>query len=162
MTEAAFSLDREANIRNGIDATGRKWGIKSVRGSGMCYARPIPDREDAVIPKLIAGNWTKQSLLAPRIELYCKRSWDEADRIKLKNSRPKPVVVPDPTEQPEDVISEAAMLEAAEAEGTATPEEAVEALIEDPITSIQAQIDADNAEFEARNAARAAELAQDS
>lgn len=83
----AFDLDRDTNISNNIDATGKKWNIYTERGRHLFFTRPDPDRADAVIPKDLQGRWTKRMLLDEAIRLYVRRSWDHADEIKAKNER---------------------------------------------------------------------------
>jgi hypothetical protein len=82
-----YNLDRENNIQASVDALGKKWEIHYNKQTGLCYARPNPDRSDAQIPKDLEGLWTKPSLLAPRIKKYVTDTWDHADRIKQENER---------------------------------------------------------------------------
>ena len=84
-----FNLDRETNLKARIDPTGRKWEVHGKRGSALYYARPNPDREDAVIPKLFAGDWTKPGLLLEKIDLYLERAWDTSDKAVAKTARLK-------------------------------------------------------------------------
>jgi len=86
-----FNLDRETNVENNIDSTGKKWEIKLQRGSSLCFARPNPDREDARIPKELEGRWTKPSLLRERIKEYVNKSWDIADAANIKAERKREV-----------------------------------------------------------------------
>jgi hypothetical protein len=85
-----FSLDRQQNIANNIDASGKKWEVLHKRGTAMYLARPVPDRKDAVIPARFAGFWTKAQLCQDQITMYCEQSWNEADRIAAKNRRTAP------------------------------------------------------------------------
>jgi hypothetical protein len=75
------------NPRTGLDATGKKWNIYTERGRHLFFARPEPDRADAVIPKDLAGRWTKRMLLDSAIKLHVRRSWDHADEVRIKNER---------------------------------------------------------------------------
>ena len=83
----AFNLDRETNIENNIDATGKKWVIQTERGRHLFFVRPDPDRADAVIPDLLQGKWTKRMYLQDAIDTYIKRSWEHADAVAQKNER---------------------------------------------------------------------------
>jgi hypothetical protein len=74
-----FNLDREVSIEKNVDALGKKWVIHINRQNGLCYARPEPDRSDAVIPKQMKGLWTKPALLETRIKAYLKATWDKAE-----------------------------------------------------------------------------------
>jgi hypothetical protein len=74
-----FNLDREISINNSVDATGKKWMIHMNKHNGLCFARPEPDRTDAVIPKDLEGVWTKPSMLQTRIEAYLNQTWDKAE-----------------------------------------------------------------------------------
>ena len=87
MSEETFNLDRETQIEANVDAFSRQWKIHSNRGTGLCYVRPNPDREDAVIPKEMGGLWTKPSLLTPKIKDYITKTWDEADLANKKAER---------------------------------------------------------------------------
>ena len=87
MTEEVFDLDREQNIEALVDSFGKQWKIVANKQTGLCYARPNPDREDAEIPKLLEGLWTKASLLKPLIVQYVTSTWDAADLAKTKLER---------------------------------------------------------------------------
>jgi len=87
MTEERFNLDRETNIEKNVDAAGKKWEIFQTRGHPMYFARPNPDRTDAIIPELISGQWTNRQLLQDKIDLYLKRNWDESELVAKKNAR---------------------------------------------------------------------------
>jgi hypothetical protein len=89
MTEAAqkFDLDRDTNIKNDIDAQGKKWEVKRDRGRALYLARPNPDHERAVIPKQMEGLWTKIDLLRDQIKKYVVESWNHADAVAQKNER---------------------------------------------------------------------------
>jgi hypothetical protein len=80
-----FSLDRQQNIANNIDASGKKWEVLHKRGTAMYLARPVPDRKDAQIPARFAGFWTKAQLCQDQIRMHCEQSFQEADRIAAKN-----------------------------------------------------------------------------
>ena len=82
-----FNLDREVSIDKLVDAQGRKWKIHANRQNGLCYARPEPDRVDAVIPEEMKGLWTKPSLLKARLDKYLSDSWDKADAANAAAER---------------------------------------------------------------------------
>ena len=82
-----FDLDRDTNIKNRIDATGKKWVIYKDRGTHLLYAKPEPGRSDSVIPKCMQGAWTKRFLLEDRIDQHVKESWDKADELTKKTER---------------------------------------------------------------------------
>lgn len=82
-----FNLDRVQNIEHNVDANGRKWKIHFNRGTSLCKVRPEPDREDAVIPDNMSGNWTKPSLLQEQITKYVTATWDKADDADIKAER---------------------------------------------------------------------------
>lgn len=82
-----FDLDRDTNIANNIDATGKKWTIHTERGRHLFYTRPEPDRADAVIPDSLRGCWTKKMLLDDAIRTHVIRSWDHADEVRIRNER---------------------------------------------------------------------------
>lgn len=83
----SFDLDRDTNIAQNIDATGKKWNIYTERGRHLFFARPEPDRADAVIPKDLEGRWTKRMLLDEAIKLHVRKSWDHADEVRVRNER---------------------------------------------------------------------------
>lgn len=85
--EEKFDLDRETNIANNIDANGKKWRIKRSKQTGMFWAEPLPYRSDYVCPKEFPGMWTKPDTLQERITLYVTRTWDMADKKKVKEER---------------------------------------------------------------------------
>jgi len=82
-----FDLDRDTNIKNNIDATGKKWIIEKDRTNHLLYARPEGGRADSVIPEVLAGAWTKSMLLNDQIKMHVKASWDKADAQRIKNER---------------------------------------------------------------------------
>ena len=86
MTEK-FDLDRQTNEANSIDSNGKKWEIKQSRGRALYFARPNPDREDAVIPRKMRGLWTKVELLKKEIDKYISASWDQAEAATQKQAR---------------------------------------------------------------------------
>jgi len=85
--QPTFDLNRENNIDSLVDATGKKWNIHVNKQNGLCKARPEPDREDAVIPNEFAGQWTKPSLLKPKIREYVTKTWDQAADADKKAER---------------------------------------------------------------------------
>ena len=87
MSDERFNLDRETNIEKNIDAAGKKWEIFQTRGHPMYFARPNPDRTDAIIPQLLEGQWTNRQLLQEKIDLYLERNWDESELTQKKNAR---------------------------------------------------------------------------
>lgn len=91
MSEAMETIDRETNIKESIDATGKRWKIFTDRQTGLAFTRPEPDRKDAIIPTLLEGRFTKIPLLQNALDRYLKLSWDEADAQRLKNARSNPV-----------------------------------------------------------------------
>ncbi len=82
-----YNLDRATREAENIDALGKKWVIKIKRESGLCYARPEPDREDAQIPKAMGGLWTKPALLMEQIQKYVVTTWDNAEQKAQENER---------------------------------------------------------------------------
>lgn len=86
-----FNLDRKVSMDNRVDATGKKWMIHINRATGLSYARPEPDRSDAVIPKEFSGMWTKPQMLEERIKIYLDKSWDQAELAQQKAERKKNV-----------------------------------------------------------------------
>ena len=146
-----FKLDRETNIKGRVDAMGRKWVIHRKRETGLCYIRPVPDREDAVIPDLMEGLWTTPDLLNDRLDRYLKLNWDEAERKSAQSARtaayakehPEAVLVPIdaiPT-TPERYAAEQL-----ENEGGATvPDVAADMTSAEKEAVIQRAVDAENA-----------------
>jgi hypothetical protein len=86
MTEV-YNLDRETNIKNNVDALGKKWEVHQERGRALYHARPNPDRSDAVIPKNMQGSWTKVELLQAEILKYLHQTWNKAEQVKAKNDK---------------------------------------------------------------------------
>jgi hypothetical protein len=82
-----FNIDRHVSIQNGVDATGKRWEIKSTRGSSLVIVRPSPDRADAVIPSNMAGQWTTRAKLQEEIDNYLTASWDKADAANARAER---------------------------------------------------------------------------
>jgi len=87
MPNQEFSLDREMNIQNNVDATGKKWVVHTERGRHLFYVRPEGGREDSVIPPKLQGMWTKRLYIDAALKQYLKDSWDHADEITRKNER---------------------------------------------------------------------------
>jgi len=87
MPNQEFSLDREMNIQNNVDATGKKWVIHTERGRHLFYTLPEGARSDAVIPDRLKGMFTKRMYLLDEIQRHVHDSWEHADAIKLKNER---------------------------------------------------------------------------
>lgn len=82
-----FDLDRDTNIKNNIDATGKKWIMVKDRTNHMLHARPEGGRADSVIPEELQGAWTKQMLLKEQIDLFVRKTWDKADEAKVRKER---------------------------------------------------------------------------
>lgn len=83
-----FNLDRKISIENNVDAEGKKWELhSSKKHPGLVWARPNPDRTDAIIPKLFYGMWTSKERLQKQIEQHLAASWNKAeaaaDRARL-------------------------------------------------------------------------------
>ena len=145
-----FNLDRETNIKGRVDAMGRKWVIHRKRETGLCYIRPVPDREDAVIPDLMEGLWTTPDLLNERLDRYLKLNWDEAERKSAQSARtaayakehPEAVLVSDAY----GPVTGVAGVEQMENEGAPIPpepEKMFDILAHEE--NIQAAVDAENA-----------------
>lgn len=82
-------IDREESIKHNIDCFGRKWVItKKPFTPSLVVCRPEVDREDAVIPKQMIGDWTSRIRLQEQLNIYLKQSWDKADAA-LKQSAAK-------------------------------------------------------------------------
>ena len=76
--EETLTIDPQESIKNNVDALGKTWKVYYGRGSGLCFARPDPDRTDAVIPDNMKGRWTKPSLLQEQITKYVTETWEKA------------------------------------------------------------------------------------
>ena len=87
MPNEEFSLDREMNIENNVDATGKKWNVHTERGRHLFYTLPENARPDAVIPDRLQGKFTKRMYLESEIKKYVQDTWDHADRVAQKNER---------------------------------------------------------------------------
>ena len=87
MSEAVFNLDREMQVKNNVDAFGKKWEIKQKRGSALYFAVPNPYRSDFVCPKYMVGLWTKVELLQEQIRKHVDESWDKSDKAKAEADR---------------------------------------------------------------------------
>lgn len=85
--EQPLTIDPQENIKNNTDALGKKWNILYARGSGLCFTRPDPDREDAVIPERMQGRWTKPSLLQEEITRYVSDTWAKAAKVDQAQER---------------------------------------------------------------------------
>lgn len=85
--EEKFDLNRTQNIQALVDAFGKQWVVVVNKQNGLCHARPNPDREDAVIPDSISGQWTKPDLLVPKLRSYVTKTWDMADAKQKKMER---------------------------------------------------------------------------
>ncbi len=144
-----FNLDREQNLKERIDPTGRKWEVHTKRGSSLYHARPNPDRDDAVIPSLFYGEWTKAELLLEKIDLYLTRAWDKSDAAAEDARRVK------------EAAKEQAKIKAAEDKAAAAlgcadevPVPAVDMTADEKEAVIQRAIDADNAQFASTSEAK--------
>ena len=84
-----FNLDRQMNIENNIDPTGKKWEIFQIKGSALFEARPNPYREDIVIPDEFTGRWTKPTILQDKINLFLNRMWNKAEEAQKKTAANK-------------------------------------------------------------------------
>lgn len=84
-----FNPDRTYNVKNNIDPSGREWKIHKMRQQGLYYARPHPDREDAVLPKILEGRFTKSELCQRAINTYLSQSWDKSELAQVKSIRAK-------------------------------------------------------------------------
>lgn len=94
MPEAqTFNLDRKVNIENDVDALGKKWEVHKQRGRALFIVRPNPDREDAVIPKTLSGEWTQEHILRENILTYVTSTWDQADLADVKAERKRQVAL---------------------------------------------------------------------
>ncbi len=79
--------DRQFQTVPNTDATGKDWVIFRQRGTALYFVRPDPDREDAVIPDLVTGRFTKVELAQSAIERYLELNWAEAAKAKSKTMR---------------------------------------------------------------------------
>lgn len=83
-----FDLDRVTNIENNIDAFGKKWEIvRRNRATALLVAKPIPFRTDFVCPEEFQGDWTSFDTLQEQVKIYVVRTWDQADKAKVKAER---------------------------------------------------------------------------
>jgi hypothetical protein len=82
-----YNLEREQNIENNIDPTGKKWEIYHIKGSSLYEARPIPYNAQTTIPDEFIGRWTKHTLLTEQIKLFLNRVWDAAELKTRKLER---------------------------------------------------------------------------
>ncbi len=88
MANTEFSLDRELNIENNVDAEGRKWEIKKKPHSAMYFAVAVNARSDLAVPEIIKGIWTKPDLLQSKIKMWVTKTWDKAAEAD-KKAEPK-------------------------------------------------------------------------
>lgn len=82
-----YNLERQQNLENSIDPTGKKWTIVHIKGTALYEARPEPYRSDIVTPGEFEGRWTKPSLLQDQISLFLNRAWDKAEAVAQKMER---------------------------------------------------------------------------
>lgn len=82
-----FDINREVSIERNVDAEGKRWVIHANRSNGLCYIRPDPDRENAMIPTKMQGLFTKPTLAQAEISKYLKESWDKAEAAMAKNKQ---------------------------------------------------------------------------
>jgi hypothetical protein len=89
-----FDLNRETNISNNIDATGKKWEItRHNRANALLVARPIPFRSDFQCPASFAGKWTSYDKLQELVQQHVVQTWDQADKATAKAERAKQVLL---------------------------------------------------------------------
>lgn len=84
---STYNLERQTNIENNIDPTGKKWEIFSIKGSSLYEARPNPYNPQTTIPDEFQGRWTKHTKLQEQINLFLNRSWDKAEEVARKMER---------------------------------------------------------------------------
>lgn len=84
MSEQAFNLDRDTNLKNNIDAFGKKWSIFSPKSSALMVAISEPKSKP---PQLMQGQWTSKDLLMSRIRQHVKESWAQADLADVRAER---------------------------------------------------------------------------
>jgi len=82
-----FDINREVSVERNVDAEGKRWVVHANRSNGLCYIRPDPDRENAMIPKGMQGLFTKATLAQAEIKKYLKESWDKAEAVMAKNKQ---------------------------------------------------------------------------
>lgn len=82
-----FDINREVSIERNVDATGKRWVVHANRSNGLCYIRPDPDRENAMIPPKMQGLFTKPFLAQAEISKYLKLSWDQAEEVQKRNKQ---------------------------------------------------------------------------
>jgi len=92
MSEAAFNLDRDINIKNNVDVLGKKWHIVTKKGGGLVMAQPEPYRADFVCPSNMAGLWTNRTKLQDEITKYLMDSWDKAEAKQVQVERTETAV----------------------------------------------------------------------
>lgn len=77
----------EENIKNKIDAFGRKWEIAHIRGSSQYGVKATPNHSNLQVPELMSGTWTRKDFLQARIDQYIERSWRQSELHKQKYER---------------------------------------------------------------------------
>jgi hypothetical protein len=82
-----YNLERQHNIENNIDPTGKKWEIYHIKGSALYECRPNPYNPQTTIPDEFKGRWTKHTLLQDQILLFLNRAWDKAEKEAQKLER---------------------------------------------------------------------------
>jgi len=87
MSHPEFNLDRHISIDNFVDPLGKKWEIHGERGSALVHARPNPDRADAIIPSMFAGQWTSPTVLREKLLTWLNREWDKSEIASTKAGR---------------------------------------------------------------------------
>lgn len=78
MEEVAFTLNSEEAIKNGVDATGKRWMLVKDTQRPMYRIRPEKDRSTCVVPKVMDGMFTKVELARDARDKYVKSTWDKA------------------------------------------------------------------------------------
>ena len=89
MSTEVFNLDRHTNVKNNVDALGKRWHIKAKRGGGLVYAEPEPYRSDFICPTNMSGLWTTHWRLQDEINKHLKDSWDHAEAAQAQAARTK-------------------------------------------------------------------------
>jgi hypothetical protein len=82
MAKVEFTLDREEMISKNVDATGKQWHIKPVRGFSLVEV--IPEDPRVKVPSEIGGRWTKREWLQKRLDAYLNASWNKQEAHALK------------------------------------------------------------------------------
>ncbi len=167
MTNAiSFNPDRQYNIKENTDASGKKWNIHKTRQQGLYYARYEGFQEGNILPQGLEGRFTKPELCQKSINTYLTLSWDESEKAQVKAQRAKQAAIEVAEEAariaalpviepvlPVDGSDATDVFTAAVEQGEPTAEEFI-ALAEadapavDPKVAIQAAVDAENAAAE--------------